>query len=300
MNPHTVVDKYDELGYDILAITDHNEVTYPWTHFSDMKPSESAFKRKKNSPEVMPENFDYQDRNPEMLGFIDIQGNELSRHHHTGSFFSNYMGSLSEEESLDSVTAKNGIAILFHPGRYKYPVQWYSNLYSEYDHLVGQEVFNQGDKYPVCRPMWDSLLTVTMPEKPIWGFSNDDMHTIDQLGRNWNLFVLPERTQEWVRKGMTEGRLFFVYAPNGHDGTPPPKVESVKVNNLKKTIKINAVGQDSVLWISVGKVVSKGNVFNLKNTAFVEKYVRAEIYGQNGIIVGTQPFGIVKDEKRTD
>ena len=33
LNPHTVVERYHALGYQVLAITDHNEVTIPGMNF---------------------------------------------------------------------------------------------------------------------------------------------------------------------------------------------------------------------------------------------------------------------------
>ena len=38
MSPQDVVDSYHKLGYKILALTDHNEVTFPWKGFSDLSP----------------------------------------------------------------------------------------------------------------------------------------------------------------------------------------------------------------------------------------------------------------------
>src|SRR5690554_4313168 len=42
MAPQEVVDRYSEMGYSILSITDHNAVTWPWTAFSELKASETA------------------------------------------------------------------------------------------------------------------------------------------------------------------------------------------------------------------------------------------------------------------
>ena len=38
-SPHVIVDLYHNKGYDILAIADHNRVTYPWQKFSSLEPS---------------------------------------------------------------------------------------------------------------------------------------------------------------------------------------------------------------------------------------------------------------------
>jgi hypothetical protein len=47
-----------------------------------------------------------------------------------------------------------------------------------------------------------------------------------------------------------------------------------------------------VRWISDGKVIHSGNKLRLKDKLYLEKYVRAEILGPAGIVIGTQPFGL--------
>ncbi|MGM0530522.1 MAG: PHP domain-containing protein [Bacteroidota bacterium] len=301
MNPHTVVDKYHQLNYHILAITDHNEVTWPWTEFAEMDSSETA-KERLEKGNLQAKNLDYENRDPEKLEIIDIQGNELSSHHHMGSYFSDHNGTETEEASLSATSLKEGLLILNHPGRYtdqnpdKYNLNWYCDNFTQHDHLIGMEVYNQGDRYSGDRHLWDSILTRLMPEDPVWGFSNDDMHGEDALGRNWNLLVLPKLTEEWVRKGMKEGRFFYVYAPEGHDGPEPPVIESVKVNRRKGTIELEATGEESIEWISGGEVVQKGQIIQLDNLDEVEGYVRAEIHGPGETIVGTQAFGIQENQ----
>jgi hypothetical protein len=300
MNPQDVVDRYHELGYKILAITDHNEVTYPWTGFSAMEPSSTSLNRMESAPETMPHNLVFEDRDPASLGMIDIQANELSRHHHMGSFFNDHNGTTTEVESLEATAAKNGITMLYHPGRYHgrnhYSIDWYVNLYQTYDHLFGLEVYNQGDRYPQDRMIWDSILTVTMPDRPVWGYSNDDMHSLPQLGRNWNMLILPELTHESVRNGMENGLSYFIYAPDGHDGPSAPVIESVNVNQRRGTIEISATGYETVRWISGGNVVHDGIKVNLNDLQDVETngYVRAKLYGPGETVAGTQPFGIRK------
>ena len=44
-SPHVVVDRYHDLGYEILAVTDHNMVTYPWHDFSTFKYSDITLRR---------------------------------------------------------------------------------------------------------------------------------------------------------------------------------------------------------------------------------------------------------------
>ena len=298
MNPHTVVDRYHELGYQILAITDHNEVTYPWTAFAEMEASNTSLSRMESAPETMPDNFVYENRYPVALGMIDIQANELSRHHHMGSFFNDHNGTTTEEESLEATAAKDGITMLYHPGRYQnrdpqyYNLKWYLDLYNRYDHLIGLEVYNQGNRYPNDRMIWDSILTVTMPDRPVWGYSNDDMHTLPHVGRNWNMMIMPELNHEQVRYGMENGHSYFVYAPEGHDGPQPPVIESVSVNNRRGTIEITATGYDYIVWISGGKNLHEGSSVNLNELEEAIPYIRAKLFGPGQTVVGTQPFGI--------
>jgi hypothetical protein len=301
LNPHTVVDRYVELGYTILAISDHNLVTYPWTAFEELGESKKSAQRFANEPETMPQDFDFENRDPSSLGIIDIQANELSRHHHIGSFFNGHNGSVYEEEvyfeiterqSLKSVADSNGIAMLYHPGRYNQTVDWYVSLYKDYPHLIGQELYNQGDRYPADRHLWDSILSITMPHRPVWGYSNDDMHTAEHIGRNWNVLILPELTHEWVRKGMEQGLSYYVYAPQGHSGSKPPQIQSIAVNQQKGIIKLHVDSFEKIQWIANGEIVGEGVEFKLSNLQRQSSYIRVEIHGKGGSIVGTQPFGL--------
>jgi len=90
----TVVDTYRDLGYTILAITDHDRVLYPWQNFG---------------------------RNPAELGMVAVPGNELSRRiHHTLSLFCEYEPERNERnlyEALQGVGEAGGLSFLAHPTR---------------------------------------------------------------------------------------------------------------------------------------------------------------------------------------
>ena len=297
MNPQTVVDKYHALGYKILAITDHNEVTYPWTAFAEMEASSGSYERLEEG-RLEEEEIVYENRDPKQLGMLAIQGNELSRHHHTGSFFNDHNGTETEEESLKAVASKNGLNMFYHPGRYtsrnpeKYNIDWYVDFYQRYDQLIGMEIYNQGDRYPGDRETYDAVLSRLMPDRPVWAYSNDDMHHSSTLGRNWNVLLLPELNETWVRKGMQEGRSYYVYSPSGHNAAVLPEIHEITVNSRKGLIEVNVTGHDSIRWISGGEVVFRGTQLSLKDNPEVEKYVRAEIFGPGEVIMGTQPFGV--------
>ena len=292
MSPQVVVDKYHQLGYNILAITDHDKVTFPWTDFTSLEAS-SRSKQRLDEGILNPEDLVYENRDPKELGMIAIQGNEVSAPHHTGSLFNDYNRRTEQEDSaFVAITAKNGLMIINHPGRYKHNAQWYIDHYKKYDHLIGMEIYNNGDRYPNDRQLWDSVLVALLPARPVWGYSNDDMHGEGSMGINWNIFVLPELNEEWVRKGMEEGRSFYVYSPEGHKNLQIPEIKSVQVK--KGTIQLMVSEHDSIHWISGGKIIHKGSSIKLSDFSEISTYVRGEIFALGGVVVGTQPFGVRK------
>jgi hypothetical protein len=281
--PPQVIDAYRDLGYAILALTDHDTVgpdrsrehperhktTWPWEAF---------------------------DRDPKAMGMVAIQGNEISRVHHTGSLFNDYGDAEveSEEAAIEQIGRRNGLAMLYHPGRYQRTVDWYVQMYRTYPHLVGLEVYNQGDRYPEDRKKWDAILTAMAGQRPVWGFSNDDMHNpATQLGRNWNIMLLPELSSEAVRQAMQNGTFFFVYAPQGHAGSTPPAIQSITVDARSGAIRIRATGHDRIEWISEGRIVHQGDQVNLGELADLGGYIRAKVHAIDGqAVVGTQPFHV--------
>jgi len=272
LSPAAVIDEYRQLDYSVLALTDHNRVTWEWEVF---------------------------DRDPESLGMIAVQGSEPSHHHHMGAYFCEVQGSSTEAETLENIRKQNGIAVMFHPGRYNWTVNDYVDLYKVWDELIGMEIFNQGDRYPSDRQTWDKVLTVLIPEKrPVWGFSNDDMHSEFHLGQNWNVLLMPELSSEAVRTAMETGAFFFVFAPEGHKGTPPPKINLLKVDRQKGIIRLKASDYERIEWISNGVTVHEGELIDLSTKTDVQGYVRAVVYAKDsGALIGTQPLRIQRHVK---
>lgn len=315
LSPQSMVDLYHEHGYRILSITDHNTVTYPWDKFTEMQPSELCRIRNEYAvsgiePEesryrprgITPEALVFEDRSPSDLGMVAIQGNEITlntKHrslgvHDMGSYFNDLSdNSLTGEETLRALTEKNGLAMFMHPGRYDFSTGWYLDFYRRFDGLVGLELYNRGDTK--CLEVWDSLLVNTMPERPIWGFSNDDTHTLDHFGKNYSVLILPELSEAGVRRAMEQGQLFYVYGSRGGRTSRlnPPVIESIRVDARKGILAINATGHDSIVWLSAGKRICQGGQIDLDESPDVKNYIRAVLYAEGGkTLIGTQPFGI--------
>lgn len=271
LTPAEAIDEYRRRGYAILAITDHNRFTWPWMDFG---------------------------RDPEELGMIAVKGNELSRFHHTGSYFIDYETDLMDiDEALAELGELGGLAVLFHPGRYDYPVEWYVERYMKYPHLVGLEVHNQGDRYRDDRAMWDRVLTEMMPERPVWGFANDDMHSLNHCELSWNVFPLSELTVEEIREGMETGRFYFSYINRGAQGaTPAPTITKIIVDEKRGFIEIEHENVENVQWIANGIVVHDDSRLQLADIQEDASYVRANLIGPGGITY-TNPFGIRRKER---
>ena len=56
------------------------------------------------------------------------------------------------------IEQNDGLMILHHPGRYNQPVEWYTEQYDNHNgSLIGLEVYNQGNRYPHDREIWDAI-----------------------------------------------------------------------------------------------------------------------------------------------
>lgn len=304
-DPHYAIDTYHQLGYTILALTDHDshhytfwpKALYPWTELNDIYhqiKDQTGGRRDKPYSEVVKE--EWQNRDPEQLGMVSIPGSEISRTHHLGSLFNHYAGgTTSEETAFMEIGKQGGLALFFHPGRYDRDAEWYVDFYQRHDHVVGMEVYNQVDRYPVDRNKWDSVLHLLMPERPVWGFANDDTHSDNHFGRNRNIFLLSDFTKENVFQAMKKGNFLF-FSPVVQ-GTPSEvKLKGVKVD--KKGIQLELAGDfDRIEWITYNPDTGESQIIGHKPGISVRSipsyahFVRAVIVSDAGRLY-TQPFGL--------
>ena len=260
LDPTVAVNRYRNLGFTVMSITDHDDMgnprpTWPW-------------------PYVPP-------------GVLPIMGNELSYQHHITSYFTDYYGHPggSEHESLAAVQARGGLSTFAHPGRYKSPEEWewYVPYYEQHESLFGLEVFNMGDRFPTDRKLWDNLLTHFMPDRPIYGLSNDDMHLERVLGINWNTLLLPELSAAAVREALTGGRFFFSVSLE----RTAPEIERILFH--EGAIEI-VTDHGHVRWISAGKLIHEGRRLEYQDNPLIDRYARASVTTAEGKTY-TQPFG---------
>lgn len=314
--PHEAVDLYHQANYEILSLTDHvpdwdgnnvgNINTWPWNGFAYLT-------------SVTQWSAAWENRCPDSLGMLAVQGSEPSEGHHRGSFFNPLSDPFDDLHfTFQAIEQLNGLAMLYHPGRYwsidsvyaptdMYSLNWYENFFTAYDVLIGLEVYNQGDKFPYDRVLWDELLTMMMPQRPIWGYSNDDMHWGPQLFKNFNFMLMDTLTEGALRKSMIDGAFYFCYEPYGDGQEQIPIIDSIIVDRINHDITIYASNYDTILWISgidgtgssrTSKVIDSGSVFSWAD--FSNPYVRAVLINADGRTY-TQPFGFdIKVPEKAD
>lgn len=299
LTPGQAIDEYANRNYDILALTDHRKRTYPWEDWG---------------------------RDPVALGMLDIPGCEFSNHNHICGFFIDYTTNPhSEVESLTEIAAQGGLAHLNHPGNYWNPnsegqvpdetIQKYIAWFSDFppNVLMGMEVINKTNLHPEDEKLWDALLGVMMPERPVWGFANDDMHgpwlgPVRLVEVSWETFLAGSLDATAIRNAMLNGSFFFSTCatqldPGFWDVNQVPKITEILHDEESGTISISAVSggaplpESNYTWISMGEVVQIGRVLDYKNTDGLGNYVRAEVEGTGGTTF-TNPFGLIRDDGR--
>lgn len=282
-SPEDVIYYYHDYGnYDILSITDHDTNTWPWSQWINLTALEPS-----NSSEYYPD-----------LEMLAISGNEVSYGHHRGSYLNDYDGNGSDyNESFQYIKDHEGFSIFCHPGRYALPTSWYI-FYFEiyYNSLIGMEVYNQGDRHPTDRILWDNINKERNPEELIWGFSNDDNHWIYISSfTNYQHFLMNDLNESELRTAMKNGAFYFSYEPDGGNTSNPnygkantPSLKNVKVAG--DIIQIFGDNDESIEWYdNTTTIISTTNTIDI--TTLNSNFIRAVLINDNGRTY-TQPFGI--------
>jgi len=353
--PEEVIMTYRKAGFKILSITDHdwNRPNHHVKHGRIPKEKASPYPL-----DPKPYNFpanptwpwsDYGGPEPAALGILGIQGNELTFRHHMNSYFSDYGkwyertgkeapyegitdehgNEIFEDDQLFDIKEKRGLAIINHPGVPddrswwdRKPLDWYVERFRNHspDYLVGIEVTNtQGESEKYDEGLWDQLLARFMPERPIWGFGNDDMHELESVRDTYTVFILDSLTEKSVRDAMRNGQFLFCKSSRRinlkeNEVSVFPKVEKIKVNQRRGVIHIKASDYDVIRWISApdsleemddyrtsnqpwssGQIVYEGSIIRIRKLPDIKNYVRAELIRKVGDVTYrtfTNPFGV--------
>ena len=320
---HTVIDNYQQAGYGALALTDHDYMItgrtptfdttpYPWTELSSIHDH-------------------WEDRDPDDLGMIAIDGVEFSDAHHFVGLWTGFLPDYNPDGNadleylnrlIDDSLDDNSDALFFmaHPGRYTdddYPVpdegdfslEWYQSLYDDYEEMIGIEIINTNDRHPYDRHLWDQLLETYMPERPLWAFANDDYHgdSMEELGWSKNVALMEDTSDEAeFRQNLIDGRFYAQYTRT--ERTYAPMIEEIIVDETDRTIEIVVEGDyDRIKWYGgydyddgLPNLIQTGETFQYND--YEGNYIRVEVvYNEGGFEHAEtvlQPFGFVQDPDR--
>ena len=235
----STAERYYDLGYNIVAFTDHNYTTISPNLVGTGAMSRTRINEMANGSGRTGDGMIFVHGANERSGLkyaaLDAIGAKPSDppSHHVLTYWSTIKNSSREEISdmLKRLAAEGtGLAVVAHPGRNTGASRSLTssattangisnnpNIYNKYvdlfrnsPELIGMEIINEfdwetfGDKR-----LWDNILSQLMPEgRPVWGFSNDDSHRNAHIGYSYNLMLMPELTVGELRHSMQTGAFF--------------------------------------------------------------------------------------------
>jgi hypothetical protein len=262
LSPQAVIDKYAGLGYDFLAISDHDIFTSAEDH-----------------------------ARLDTRGLTLLPANEITADGphvlHIGG--QSRVARMDRREVLRSIGVDGGFAIVNHPN-------WHADFnhcsietLRSWDGYLGLEIYNgvigrlEGSPYATNK--WDMLLT---DGRPVWGFANDDSHdpTAGDYGQGWNVLYAMERTPEAILEALTRGRF---YASTG------VVIEEILVEEDRITLRTANAAR-------VVALSDAGKRFAMADRAAIEvtvpegaRYVRFECWGVGESFAWTQPFRLRRE-----
>jgi hypothetical protein len=268
--PAQVIDFYADADYSILALTDHDWITWPWTDY---------------------------ERNPDQLGMLAVRGDEWSQSDHLNAFFDFSRERSNLENGIPHIQAEGGLCQINHPGRESEPSdwEWYFNWYRDYPACVGMEVINRNDHYDRDRHLWDNVNEALYEAtgRFVWGLANDDMHDpSNDLYRSFQFMLMPSLTESALRDSMEDGTFYFCTEPGGSGEARVPRITKIDVNNARQTITLTASDFESIDWIGPGTTVEQGGRSFDFASYEGRPFIRAVLHGSHGDCY-TQPFGFV-------
>lgn len=255
MPPQQLAEEYRRLGFDWLAITDHNVVTNPKELNSD------AFA-------VIP-GYESTDDGGHIIGlFTDAAADEK----------------LSAQERINRIRAAGGMAILAHPG---WRVGWTDSQVQGLTGYTAMEIYNgmtsvRGETLQRNLEKWHAELKADR-NNPVWAVAVDDAHEPSAMARGWIFAKLPKISPAEIRWALEHGTF---YASNGPSFSALGVLDGSIAAASRNASVIRFIDQDM-------KVVAEGSpaLATYKPTG-AEYFIRVEAVADDGSTAWSQPFFI--------
>ncbi len=265
----TVIRQYAEAGYNCLAITDHDQVTWPWP--------------------IDPQ------------GMVPVQGDEASKYkalkfsmlqnYHIASLFCDYVppdDSIDPQTCISGIDSKDGISIISHP---KLSGKTGTDI-AKLNGYNGIEIYNRSAELITNKgystDVWDALLSTS--DRPVWGYAVDDYHG-SPVGLGYGkVVVFANKAEGDIKSALATGNFFSVAGL----GTLRFKRITVSGQTIKVVTNepsdITFYGRDGKpLGAATGQ---KSATYNVKGE---EKYVRVEAFSsEEATTIYSNPFWVAK------
>jgi len=253
---------YKAKGYQFVAITDHDLISYP------------------------------QEVND--ASFICIPGYESTADsgHITAPFATSVVSpDLPPQQRIDEILASSGLAILAHPG---WRVGWTGMDFSRLRGYTAIEIFNGGTTDPAKGSsgnlkLWQDVLNEKGYRNRIWAVAVDDSHQPEAMDRGWVMVKSPELSSDAIKRSIANGAM---YASNG------PSFGAIGVMNggiaavSPDAAAIRYFNQDGTLLFEGPPALS---VFRPTGK---ERWVRVEAVMPDGRTAWSQPFWLMPNAPR--
>lgn len=255
LSPADTVRAYAELGYDFLAISDHDLLTDPEPLAAD-------------------------------VGMALIRAEEVTAFgpHMLAVGISCLVAPDPERQRcINEISAAGGFSVLNHPNWGRRFVHFRHEMMEQLEGYLGIEIYNgvievlEGS--PLALDRWDRLLS---SGRRLWGFANDDTHWTNSIGRGWNCVQCTEATPAAILDALRAGRF---YASTG---------VAIEVISLDaSSLRIQAPNAHRIRLIGAhGRLLaqSDGSDAEFDVGGVSEPYLRVECLGCAGASAWTQPF----------
>ena len=177
--PQEIMEAYRSLGYQFVAITDHDSVT----------------------------------KDPGVPGILFISGVEESSS--SGHILGIGVKSQTDEIHPDKVidyTQEKGIAIYAHPNRWSFSNGWFLKELLSAPGARGIEAINPRRWRTNSENKWDALLTRGYQ---IWGAAGDDCHSITQdINQAWIVVAAPYLSEDNIITALRNGNFYSTEGPD--------------------------------------------------------------------------------------
>lgn len=236
-----MVMRHYDMGFDVLAVTDHNTISYSWTEQNIVPVVKFAgmMSRKIYKMPTMLSQQEYEDIHNGVgrdgRGMLRVPNgvelNTLGLSNHINAFFTDYgngaQGVYGDYETpVNKVEQSGGLTVINHPGEYTGAKEYddngektygngryadkFAKLFLNYNTCLGIDINSKEDgRTKNDRVLWDQVLQRTIPHgRNVFCLATSDAHNVNVVGCGWTVMCMRENTIENFRNCMETGAFF--------------------------------------------------------------------------------------------